>query len=267
MKFEENNLIEKYLNKSLSEEELLLFKKRMSQDATFFNEVQLEEQLYEALDTKDWSLSTSRNSDELQEYKVLFENEDTDKAKRNILKAYNLYKKEDKYRKMKWILYSSAALFILFISISSLFKTQETNLELYSSYIDFSELPTLSTRSNDDTAVNLLKEAERLFENKEYSGVIEILKNHSKTTQKSLAIQYLYLGISYMELNQFEKAEKTFENLSQSNLIDGRMGIWYKALLYIKMKDMDKAKSILGEIISNRLYNHEKANALLQELD
>jgi len=265
MRFDEDSLIEKYLTNSISEEELLLFQKRMTEDALFFDKVQLEKQLYESLDDNDWSLAISKDSKELQEYKTLFQNGKTKEIKESIQEGYNLYKKENRTKKIKQILYSCAAAVILFISVFSLVNSEATHTELYSNYIDFSELPTLSTRSESNT--EKLLEAERLFENKEYEKVINILDNDSNTSQKSLATQSLYLGISYMELNQFELAQKTFDDLSDSDLIDGRMGIWYKALLYIKMEDVDQAKTVLNEIVSNKLYNHKKANNLLQELD
>ena len=264
MKFDEDHLIEKYLNQTLSKEALILFEERLAEDEAFFDKVQLEKQLFHTLNDEDWSLALSKNSKDVQAYRTLFDDEATEKVKTTITEGYNLYKKENRLKKTRWFVYASAAILVVCISLFSLIQPQQTHVQLYATYIDFSELPTVSTRGED--RLEKLLEAEQLFESKEYAKVVALLKDKLHTAPQQASL-YLYLGISYVELEQFEEANNVFNALNKTDLIDGRMSTWYMALLYVKKNDLHNAKTLLQEIVSKKLYNHEKANDLLQALD
>ena len=88
------------------------------------------------------------------------------------------------------------------------------------------------------------------------------LKNNSSNSNL-----YLYLGISQMELNQFEESQKTLNSLINSNLIDSEKGYWFKGLLYLKSNRINKAKIMLQKIIDNSYYSHLKASEILIKLN
>ena len=77
----------------------------------------------------------------------------------------------------------------------------------------------------------------------------------------------LYLGVSNLELNNYDKALLNFEKLIQSNSIDKSKGYWYKTLTYLKMDDRNLAIKELKIIVENPSnYNYNKAKELLEKL-
>ena len=88
------------------------------------------------------------------------------------------------------------------------------------------------------------------------------LKNNSSNSNL-----YLYLGISQMELNQFEESQKTLNSLINSNLIDSEKGYWFKGLSYLKSNRINEAKIMFQKIIDNSYYSHLKASEILIKLN
>lgn len=85
--------------------------------------------------------------------------------------------------------------------------------------------------SREDANKNNLIKAQQLFENKEYEKVLIIFKRELKISDSPDGALYLYTGIAQLELDAYTEAEKTFNKLISSDLIDAQKGNWYKALL------------------------------------
>ena len=262
---EEDDLIEAYLNHKLSDAALRSFEERLKTDTQFFDNVQLEKQLSESLQEDNWSFTSASDSKEAQAYKTLFETENVQHLKTSISQARSEYHKERKISRRNWILYSSAATIVIFFTAFSLWNTGHSEAELYATYLNLSELPSFASRGDGDT--DDLIRAQQLFENQSYDKAIPILKEALVDTVEFKATQYKYLGIAQMELGRFELAEQTFEKLINSaDLVDADHGHWYKALLYLKKGDVDRTKTVLEKIITEKLYNHQKAIELLGKL-
>jgi len=55
--------------------------------------------------------------------------------------------------------------------------------------------------------------------------------------------------------------------LSKSNLMDASKGLWYKALVFLKIDDKIEAEKALNQIVENETnYNFNEAKALLKKL-
>ena len=154
---------------------------------------------------------------------------------------------------------------ILLIAIVPFVNNPSSSTELYTSYINTTELPSLSIRGNENKDIRT--KAQHLFEQKKYKEALVIFNNELDLSKKQTATVYLYMGIAQMELNQFEKAAHTFDALINSGLMDAPKGNWYKALLYLKMEKTEDSKVILNIISNKKLYNNQQADALLNELD
>lgn len=263
MSLEEDILIEKFINGTLVQQELAAFLKRMDDDADFKKKVLLEEELSASLNIQDWNFIND-GSLEAKEYQEIYRSDDIKQLKNVIQNVNSNYQEANKKISNKWILYASAAVIALFISIAVFYPNQDPQ-DLYTQYIAETNLPSFISR--EDSNENMLIRAQQLFENKEYEKALIIFNDELKITNSADGALYLYIGISQMELEAYAEAEKTFNTLISSNLIDAEKGKWFKSLLFLKMGQIEQSKSQLNEIIQNSTYNYQKAKKLLKKLD
>lgn len=75
-----------------------------------------------------------------------------------------------------------------------------------------------------------------------------------------------YLGISHMELLEFDKARECLEVVAESNSLFKDQALWYCGLSYLGERDIDKAKEILTKLSILESPISTKANVLLKEI-
>lgn len=266
MSIEEDILIQNFLRNKLSEKEKYLILSRMKVDESFREKVNFEKQLLLNLNDSEWNTSNAYELPEVKEYEELIKGDSTQKLKQTLAKVNIAYQNTQKKKATFQWLYAVAAIITILIGtyIFSLYNTTSYQ-ELYANYLNISDLPSLVDRGK--TNEKSLIEAQKLFENKKYSETLEILTKEINRIEKDKATVYLYTGISQMELNQFEDAEKTFDLLINSKLLDAPKGIWYKALLFIKQNRTEKAKELLNKIAKSPTnYKSQEALQLLEKL-
>ena len=134
--------------------------------------------------------------------------------------------------------------------------------ELYVAYNDVSDLPSLTTKGDDQGD---LAEGERLFSEEKYAEVISLF-DQSAYRQNPQVLEYL--GLSYLELDRYDKALATFDELLSSNTLDSNKGYWYKTMTYLKQGNRKKTIENL-QIIKEHptYYKFNSADALLEELE
>lgn len=124
---------------------------------------------------------------------------------------------------------------------------------------------TAYTITRSDTNETLERDAFVAYE----SGDFEKAADKLKTISKENPNYYLdfYLAMSYLNLNQFEKAKTYFTNTtsSKSEFVDE--AYWYLALIALKQKDKESAKEYLSKLTATDAYNQERAKQLLEKLD
>ncbi len=168
-------------------------------------------------------------------------------------------------KKNKTIFFSLVAASFTLLILSTLFFYQNTDLDaLYKQNIALNELPSFVTRDVENSQKKLIK-AEKLFKQKNYKEAINNFTQEYRSNKTNSNI-FIYLAIAYIELSKYEKAENILDTLIKSDLIDAEKGYWYKSLLYIKSKQVDKAKKTLQKIVDNSLYKKEEAIELLSIL-
>lgn len=106
------------------------------------------------------------------------------------------------------------------------------------------------------------------YQNRDFQRAIPALEKEIIASPGDARL-YLYLGLSYLESNNDEKALLNFqkaEGLAESQIRDS--AIWYLALTEIKLNHTEQAKSNLIELINKTEANpySYKAKYLLKEL-
>jgi tetratricopeptide (TPR) repeat protein len=121
----------------------------------------------------------------------------------------------------------------------------------------------------DEAALQEILIAMNAYDNKEYEQALTLLqecleKGHASNYQNKIE---LHLGLSYLEVNETEKAITQFQNLVSGENDKQAIAEWYLALAYLKAEKIEKAKTILTKL-KNTVTNpyQKKASTLLQEL-
>ena len=73
--------------------------------------------------------------------------------------------------------------------------------------------------------------------------------NQLKSTNNSLSLEYR--GLCYLQLRQYDFALASFKKLSENDEILQNKGLFYQAIVLIKIGKLNEAKIILGEIETN----------------
>ena len=260
---EDDILIEKYLKGLLSKDEEKSFLDRLDSDTDFKEKFLLEQQLFNSLNEDSWSFSERDNS-QVKEYKRLLEDDDLQNLKKTLTRVNSEFNsKPEKSNHRRLFYYVAAASIVMFLGFQFFFNQNISNQDLYNNYIALDDLPSFVSRGN---SVDDLTKAQSLFENKKYKEAL-IIFNSLKNQGDSDGNMLIYIGVSEMELGEYLDAEQTFNDLTESNLLDAQKGHWYKALLYLKMAKVDRAKVVLKEIIAKSQFNSNKAKDLLAELE
>ncbi|WP_405208520.1 tetratricopeptide repeat protein [Aquimarina sp. LLG6339-5] len=262
MSLEEDILIERFLRNQLSEKEQNDFLDTIANNQNFREKFLLEKQLFETLNEEEWSYAAKIDVTEIEEYTALYRN-NADRLKQVIHKATTSNKRKNKIRRLTY--FSAVAAVALFALLINFYpqKNQKTINEIYANY-STNELPSLVTRNPNEVDPDLAF-AESNFKNKNYQeALIYIDKLLEKDKDNSTL--YIYKAISHMELGEYSQAEKNLNSFIHSDLIDSEKGYWYKSLLYLKTKDVNKCKQILQIIIKNSYSKNKEAKQLLEEI-
>lgn len=263
MNIEEDILIQNFLKKNLSQQENDKILHRMKVDNDFYEKVKLEEQMFLNFNNDEWNIHTNTNHSDIKEYEKLLRDETTQTLKNTLNKVNQDYQQKQVKPYVSWLQYAGIAAVLIIIAVTIFWPSRVSTDQLYADYIDLSELPSLVNRGENDKNAGLIQ-AQKLFEEQNYDAVLSILQ---KEIPKNKSTTYLYTGISQMELNKFEEAAKTFDQLINSKLIDAPKGKWYKALLFIKTNKLSQARDLLLELTNNsNNYKFEEATKLLKEL-
>ena len=260
---EDDILIDNYLKGLLSQEEKQAFQERLASDARFREQFDLEHKLFNALNEDSWSYIESESS-EVDEYKNLLEGDDMMALKKTLSETNEAINSKTSSNRRNIFMYLAAASVVLFLGFQFFFNQDMSNQELYNAYVGLDDLPSFVSRSD---APNSLSKAQELFENRNYEDAITIFKSelNDKTYLGNILI---YQGLAQTELEQFDEAQLTFDELINSrNLLDAEKGYWYKALSYLKADNVEEAKTILKKIVLENLYNKSRAEELLDALN
>ena len=238
---DKDQLIAKFLTRSLSKEEQLRFDTMLSEDASFRAEVAL-----------------------LQDLNKVAEAEDDAMAKEMVagFEAEHHNKKGTGKTRIWWV----AASLALLLSIGYLViqetpaNTQELFVENFEPYRNVIHPITRASQQDD-----LKTQAFAYYEQGKYDEALALfikLYNNTETPH------YLfYQANALLQLNRPKEAItalqihlKTRDTLTQKSH-------WYLAMAYLKLNDVTNAKKNLEQVVLENKYNVEKAKSLLKKLD
>lgn len=175
MSLDDNVLIEGFFRNELSEDQKTAFHEKMKESSEFREKVFLERQLFENMDPESWSFLETSNHKLIQEYKELFESDEINDLKQKLETSRSNFNSSKGTGSRKWYLYVSAAVIALFVSVFAWLNGNSSSENLYDSYLNLSELPSLVERSGSDS--NVLVDAQRLFETNEYEASLALLNS------------------------------------------------------------------------------------------
>jgi len=261
MSIEEDILIEHFLRNQLSEKKRNDFLDKVANDQNFREKFLLEKQIFETLNEEEWSYASKIDTTEVEEYTTLYRN-NADRIQQVIHKATLNHKRKNKTKRLVYFSAAVAALLAILINFY-LQKNQYTIDEIYVNY-STNELPSLVSRNSKEVDPDLAF-AESNFKNKSYREAL-IYVNKLLEKDKDNSTLYVYKAISHMEIDEYSLAEASLDTLINSDLIDSEKGYWYKSLLYLKTKDVNKCRQILSVIIENSYFKNNEAEQLLKDL-
>lgn len=269
MNFDEQTyeMIEAYLAQTLSGSERISFEERIKADTNLATEVAICREMHiQYGNAYNTGIYVQYDQEVLTDLKDHLKSEEIHKLSKKIKKGKKIY--DDTTNKKPLITYfyytaaAIAAIAVIFL-ISTLFTTTNTSSqELYVEYKDWNELPSLTSKGDDQ---NSLSKGETIFFEGKYTEVIllfndlEYIKNPHVLT---------YLGLSYLESNDFDNALNTFDQLLKSDTLDNHKAYWYISMAYLKQGNRKKAIEQLQLLRSNKNnYKYKKAGKLLSELN
>lgn len=244
---DKEQLLYRYFSNSLTPEQKRLFDDLLETDSEFKEQFDFEKDIERVIRAKE--------SARLKHKLTGFEKEVSKDIPLRTLPRTN-------YR--KWAIAATVALVVGlgWLGYNNFTGPDYTNL--YNE--NFQQYPnTVYTISRSDSDETLERDAFVAYESGDFTNAADKFKTISKVNTSD----YLdfYLGMSYLNLDQFEEAKAYFTNTinSKSEFVDE--AYWYSALIALKEKDQEHAKEYLMKLIATDGYNQERAKQLLEKLD
>lgn len=266
MKDSDYHKIEAYLGGNLSETERLQFEMELEQDPELYGAFEISKAINFHLSETDTQEVTPKDQAYIYELKNFLHSSEAQDIKQK-LKAGEAHFRSNQNPATKFkFVWSIAASLVLFMGIAGylFFNTNPSNLSIYEEYYSENDLPSLVSRGDTSTS---LSQGLTAFDRDDYrKAAVEFDRYLTNTLDPDPRV-YLYLGASYSELNNTQKALEAFDALIASNSLDASKGLWFKALTLVKADQIPQAREVLVEITtSTSNYNYELALELLGDL-
>lgn len=272
MSFDEHTyeMIAAYLDQNLSDPDRLAFEERIQNDTDLAQEVAIHKEMYVQYGT---DVSNAQqlpiDSQELQALQNHLRSEEIQELSQKIKAGKKIYDIENTPSKkpiLRYLYYAAAAIALVFLVNRFFIDTEVSSKELYAEYNTWENLPSLTVRGDHEQD---LAKGEALFIDKKYAEAIPLFSSYLTLHQEIINPHVLtYLGIAYLESNNFDKALPIFDQLLKSNTIESDRAYWYIALTYLKQGNDKKAIANLKLLRNNPdNYYFKKANELLSQLE
>lgn len=255
-------LIERFLEDQLTEDEKRAFEARKQNDKDFKTLVSDMDLLLEGI--KQSARKTSKQ-EKLERLKFFSEVVDMETEEENSEgekgKVVPLYRKRS--------ILAIAASIALLISLSAYFTRDQVplNERIYAAYFEPFDSPgTGLTRSSSNTTegLSLKAQAYLAYDNANYTEAVSLF--NKILSEKDDPIIHLCLGNAQLKLGEYDEAEATFNQMLNEHTDLVTQTRWYLALTYLRENKMERAKSILWEVSEGSTYG-EKARKILKDLD
>ena len=262
--------IESYLEETMSPTEIEAFEAEMEKDQELRNEIKLYREMDIVFSDDNW-LTENSNQPLTAQYINLHRNNEGRRIAKEIDNVQNRYfqsqsnKPKSLNKKHVWIIAASVtALLALSSILVESFKENKDPQLLYMTYRSLNDLPSFAQRDSS----TILSDAELQFKEGHFERTIQILSEYQTNSSEINPQVLMYLGMSYLEINETEKALEVFDQLLQSETLDSQKAYWYLGLVYLKISDVNQAIMCFKNSLEiNKNYKSEKIHKLLKELD
>jgi tetratricopeptide (TPR) repeat protein len=234
---DKEQLLERYFENKLSQEEALLFQNYLETDASFAEEFAFQKNVKKAI-----------TLNERADLKQKLQSFETPKSAKKWLS--------------KW---SVAASIAVVLGAGYWFMNQSSNnIELYEDYYQSYPnvvAPTVRGENSED----IKSEAFYEYDNGNYEKSLVLFSKIYETDKDDYAL--FYKALSQMELQKTTEAIATFKqfDLGKNNAFTPFVK-WYLALAYLKEKQQNKAIPLLKSLTENENPQEDQAQKLLEDL-
>ncbi len=241
-------LVQRYLEDDLNPDEFKAFEEELREKDDLRDELEFARQVDEAL--SDVEVLDLR--DELEEIHLNVEKEEELKRKSRRATLYR-----------RWYFPGAASIIILLaLGLLYLQGRKLSPEDLYAKYFEPYE-PTMIYRSNVTDTERLMQEAQQLYAEEQYDQAIVLFNQLIQRDAGNMA-SHLYSGISYMELDEFEKADDRFHTIIRhhDNLYLDQAE-WYLGFCYLMTGRSDMAREHFEMIEQSSSYYNKMAGMVL----
>ena len=260
--------IEAYIQGTMSQEQVVIFEKKLTTDALLQEDVLLQESLRDSFIEDNWAtLTNDSENEELQELKATLRSDTYVNISETIHDVGADYQKKNQQKNIKgakrlYYRIAIAAAVLLLCALPFLMNSESEGY--YDQYANWDSLPSL--REKSDTQANII-EGESLYLSQKYEEAIRYFKDTMDANDPYYSYTLLYLGASYFQVDNLEKAHQTYDTLIATNTLQSSYGYWYKLLMYLKVENTEKTHEMLVLILSNPdHYNYTEAKKIQEAL-
>ncbi len=261
--------IEKYLNGGLSKEETKDFELKLNENYEFAEEVKLYKYVNEGLGEESWfEMGIEKDNIQYQMMLKAANSSEGQKTQRDLLEAKEVYfakQRQAKQRRRIYVAISSAAAALLFLLMTTVLAPSQSSDELFVAHFTNNDMPSLVSRSND--GVNDLFKGIQAYNNENYKEAINYFDNYYTEANAINPLVYSYSGWAYAYTGDDKKAFSDFNKLADSDHLDSSKGLWFNALLHLKLNETKEAKSSLQKIVvDENNFKFAEAKEILADL-
>ena len=256
----DQQIIERYFENDLNQEELAAFNRRLSEDPAFARAFAEEQSLMEGIEAfGNGQLRAQLDVIHAEETGKVDTSKELEAPK--VFDPFATPKEEGKVVKMvsrRWWL--AAAVITIGMIARWLFSTQKpTPQQLYAIFavhdFEFTEMG-----PNDDS----LTQAEALLRNKKYADALPLLEAYLASNPDQTSV-VLARGVAFLEIDQFADALAVFQKIGATTPLLANDAHWYTALAFLKQGDVENCKKALGRIPDTSA-KYKDVNKLLEYL-
>jgi tetratricopeptide (TPR) repeat protein len=244
------DLIQPFLDGELSREELDWISKELESNAVLADDIKLYREVDSAIREQD--VMGLRNQLEVIHNSL-------DESTRNP-------KRVPRYRKA--ISYAAIASLAILISVGVLYKIQTrklSNVEIYEKYYEPYDV-TMVYRSAGDNTDMLYQEARLKYEAGEFREAITLFEKLLESDPADMATT-LYSGISYMEVEQYNQADKSFSKIiAHDDNLFIEQAEWYLGFCYLMTNETGKARKHFEKIAGSNSSYRDKAASIINKI-
>ena len=229
-------LIEKYFNGELTQDEMTEVDRRLASDNALGK---LRDETQDLID----GIQYSARNESLKTMQAIEESLPPFEAEANIVPLY----------KKPWVLGVAASISIVLLGTYFFLQQPASEQDLFTQHFEVYPNIIAPTVRGTESVESLKQRTYYQYDLGHYQEALELLQQLPADEDEGAA--YLYSGICYLMLEDYESAIHSFEEYKQSGFdLFLPQVIWYLGLTYLKLDDLETARKVWAEIPEGNSY-------------